>query len=368
MPAPKPTSLARIAANRRNAQLSTGPKTAEGKAKARANAVKHGLTGAGVALPTEDQEAIQTLFRAMQEEFAPQTVAGAELVEQMAMLTVRRHRAERAEAAHLSGRVRRAGAEFDHARTQRSGQLLEAIESQPRYYRELLRDMPEGVDRLIAALLDLRSDLTGPAPIWTEQHHHRLDALFGFRPDDFPRNRPTRFSRAILGESDATGPADEAPEERIAQMSWALDKLLVVIDAEVSSLTEHRSTLDHDGLAEDRLTAIIEAEYDPSPEADRARRYASTARRELSQTLRDYHLAEALAAPTSDPEHLVEDPAPNQPQTDPNPHSANDIEAPLASFGNSSAESPAPPDRLPLTAAWAAVLAEPAPVFPLIRS
>ena len=192
MPAPKPTSLARIAANRRNAQLSTGPKTAEGKARARANAVKHGLTGAGVALPSEDQEAIQTLFRVMQEEFAPQTVAGAELVEQMAMLTVRRHRAERAEAAHLSGRVRRAGAEFDRARTQRAGQLLEAIETQPRYYRDLLRDMPEGVDRLIAALLDLRSDLTGPAPIWTEQHHHRLDALFGFRPDDFPRNRPTR--------------------------------------------------------------------------------------------------------------------------------------------------------------------------------
>ena len=129
MPALKPTSLARIAANRRNAQLSTGPKTAAGKARARANAVKHGLTGAGVALPTEDQEAIQTLFRAMQEEFAPQTVAGAELVEQMAMLTVRRHRAERAEAAHLSGRVRRAGVDFDRARALRVGQLLDAIES-----------------------------------------------------------------------------------------------------------------------------------------------------------------------------------------------------------------------------------------------
>jgi|SRR5579883_727324 hypothetical protein len=41
-------------ANRANSQLSTGPKTAEGKAKVSHNAIKHALTGATVLLPADD--------------------------------------------------------------------------------------------------------------------------------------------------------------------------------------------------------------------------------------------------------------------------------------------------------------------------
>ena len=47
-------SDARLAANRENAQKSTGPVTDEGKAAIRLNALKCGLTGATVILPSED--------------------------------------------------------------------------------------------------------------------------------------------------------------------------------------------------------------------------------------------------------------------------------------------------------------------------
>jgi len=49
-------SKAQTTANRANAQHSTGPKSDEGKAKAALNAVKTGLTGRTILLPTDDTE------------------------------------------------------------------------------------------------------------------------------------------------------------------------------------------------------------------------------------------------------------------------------------------------------------------------
>jgi hypothetical protein len=51
------TSNARHDANRANAQHSTGPTSAAGKAKASLNAIKTGLTGRTVLLPTDDSQA-----------------------------------------------------------------------------------------------------------------------------------------------------------------------------------------------------------------------------------------------------------------------------------------------------------------------
>jgi hypothetical protein len=46
----------RLEANRRNAHLSTGPKTPEGKARSSRNNLRHGLTGQITVLPGEDRE------------------------------------------------------------------------------------------------------------------------------------------------------------------------------------------------------------------------------------------------------------------------------------------------------------------------
>ena len=50
------TSLRQIEANRRNACLSTGPVTDEGKRKSRQNAVRHGLTAETVIEALEDAD------------------------------------------------------------------------------------------------------------------------------------------------------------------------------------------------------------------------------------------------------------------------------------------------------------------------
>jgi len=56
---PEPISDARLAANRENAKLSTGPRTSTGKAKSRLNAIKTGLCSHVVVLPHEDAAVYQ---------------------------------------------------------------------------------------------------------------------------------------------------------------------------------------------------------------------------------------------------------------------------------------------------------------------
>jgi hypothetical protein len=50
------TSQAKIAANRRNAQRSTGPRTASGKARVRRNALRHGLAALALRDPSTTAE------------------------------------------------------------------------------------------------------------------------------------------------------------------------------------------------------------------------------------------------------------------------------------------------------------------------
>jgi hypothetical protein len=67
-------SLKQIEANRRNAQKSTGPRTAEGKAASRFNALKTGIDAESeAALPFEDPKALEDLTVEYYDRFAPDT-------------------------------------------------------------------------------------------------------------------------------------------------------------------------------------------------------------------------------------------------------------------------------------------------------
>ena len=69
-------TAAQIEANRRNARKSSGPRTEDGKRRSRENALKHGLTGAGIALPAEDVRQVEERFRAINHEMAPRPPSG----------------------------------------------------------------------------------------------------------------------------------------------------------------------------------------------------------------------------------------------------------------------------------------------------
>jgi hypothetical protein len=87
-----------IAANRQNAQKSTGPKIPEGCAAVRLNSVTHGLTAKTLVLPGESEEDFKAVFDSLAAEHDPATPTEQALVTQLAMATWRLRRLYHQEA------------------------------------------------------------------------------------------------------------------------------------------------------------------------------------------------------------------------------------------------------------------------------
>ena len=78
------STAAQVLANQNNAQLSTGPTTADGKTKSSKNALKTGLTGHTVLLPTDDAALYQKHLDSFIKQYAPQGDQETELVQSIA--------------------------------------------------------------------------------------------------------------------------------------------------------------------------------------------------------------------------------------------------------------------------------------------
>ena len=87
------TSYRQIEANRRNAQLSTGPVTEGGKRRSRQNAVRHGLTAETVIDALEDAEDYAAFEMAVTADYDAQSAVERELVLRLASLLWRLRRA-----------------------------------------------------------------------------------------------------------------------------------------------------------------------------------------------------------------------------------------------------------------------------------
>src|SRR4051794_5022172 len=92
------TSDKKVQANRQTALKSTGPKTPEGKARVRHNALRHGLLAREGLLPEEDQEALSDLNERLRAELRPEGEMEDLLVEQIITAQWRLRRMRRVEA------------------------------------------------------------------------------------------------------------------------------------------------------------------------------------------------------------------------------------------------------------------------------
>lgn len=99
---PASVSPSKIAANRANSALSTGPKTAVGKAASSQNARQHGLYSKSLFIPGEDPAEFENMRAALVAEHQPGTETEAFFVNQMAEQMWRLRRARAFEAQVLS--------------------------------------------------------------------------------------------------------------------------------------------------------------------------------------------------------------------------------------------------------------------------
>jgi|SRR5581483_1418529 len=87
------STLRQIEANRRNARLSTGPVTDEGKSRSRQNAIRHGLTAETVITALEDADDYTAFEMAVTADYDAVSAVERELVLRLASLLWRLRRA-----------------------------------------------------------------------------------------------------------------------------------------------------------------------------------------------------------------------------------------------------------------------------------
>ena len=128
------TSEKKAEANRRNALMSTGPRTQEGKDAVRLNAVKHGLLSQEILLPGEDGEALAELDERLRDELQPAGVVENLLVDRIVFAYWRLRRLGRVEAGifvwqHFGELAERARREA-RRHTKQEGRVVDIIDSE----------------------------------------------------------------------------------------------------------------------------------------------------------------------------------------------------------------------------------------------
>ncbi len=289
-----------IAANRLNAQKSTGPVTDEGKLASRGNAVKHGLAGDGLVVPDDDQAAIQLRMIEWRPNFQLETPAQAWLFEQMVVNSIRLDRCVEQEAAIRLSESQRASSCWDDDRQDEAAELAGKLSKRPVQISRRLQRTRQGADwmimcwRSLAAILDRGGE-------WTEAQKSLALDLMGTDPalrDDTPLENP----RAIAAR-------------------------------EIAHL-ERRKTQSLNQFDEfERSAALAGLATTPSPALNNLRRYEASCRRQylwareqLEQCRQEF--ASPERAPAADPETPAETSTTNRTQW----QSGQDEPFPIPSF------------------------------------
>lgn len=267
------------------AKQSRGPHTAAGKMASSANAVKHGLSGAGKFLPPALRAEVDRLEVAFRAEFLPEGEFEERAVRDLALASARKERCFALEAELLETRRLRDLATFEIDRKLAAERLGARLPEAPVPTVLELRRTAAGRDWLITQWGLLREGVHPDKCYWVASDVHRLLCLQGVSRDQWHLDLKTRMIQSLVAQ------AHEADPDRVALACRGLGAFLATAIAELER--------DRPGLValEERERDLLESDlrFDASPEVEKLRRLGRDADRLYQRSLRDLRLRDRTA-------------------------------------------------------------------------
>ena len=270
-----------IEANRKNSALSTGPTSDEGKARSRANATTHGLSGAGVALLEEDADRVAERLVSWRPGYDLNGPEDEWTFRELVTESVRVDRCRVEERTLRGYEAERATLLWDDDRRLLVERLATRLHTDPALVARQLRATRHGCEWLLD-----QWQVLGEIDTWTEAHWSRVLDLLGVVP-------------AFRGYT-----PEVAPAELVADEVSALEDLLAS-HARVDAM--------------ERSAAESGRPLDLSPTLKRLRRYESgclrrldAARKTLRNARREFPCLPQLPEPAPAPVSIL--PPPVEPE------------------------------------------------------
>lgn len=242
------TTEQRIAANRANAMLSTGPITEAGKAVASRNATRHGLLSARLLLADEDPTAFDALFSELCRSLAPVGTIELALVERISITLWRQRRLVQAETAQLAlARQPRCIATTvskhmgrEYASELRAEDLLDFDKDREQWCRKVLAEV-EQLESLDIATLEQQAPLTFQQLAADATEDQEPIAKF---ISDHKGGLPGYLGKLMLWCREQIGKAESRPQIQALAVQVRAKRLILDDDA-LELISRYQSTLDN---------------------------------------------------------------------------------------------------------------------------
>jgi len=179
LPAPRPTSVKQIEANRKNAVCSRGPTTSEGKKASRLNALKHGLRAKEVIILGQENAAdFDAMMWDLREDLKPEGHMESHLVDQIGLDEWRLHRVYRAQL----GEIRRQMSSATESDVE--DEIERTFEDSPGFLPQILGKSSAGIAYQLEGVEDALDELESEGTVSKDTCDY-LERVFG-RGTDSP--------------------------------------------------------------------------------------------------------------------------------------------------------------------------------------